>query len=114
MARLVYSSGPDGAGKRQQGHDASATRLEPAEHAIRVRPERTGRRGKTVTVCGPFIIERAAASELGKQLRRRCGSGGTLKPLDAGGFAIEIQGDHVETAVELLNGLGFPTRRGGG
>ena len=110
-ARLVYST--EGGDARERG-EASTERRPPAEHAVRVRPERGGRKGRTVTVCAPFWLEREEATALAKRLKQRCGSGGTLKAGEQGGWAIEIQGDHVETAVAELNRLGYPTRRGGG
>ena len=111
MARLVYST--DG-GRADDPERRTERILPPAEQAIRVRPERGGRKGKTVTVCAPFYLERKAATALAKRLKQRCGTGGTLKALDEGGFAIEIQGEHVERLVEALNASGYPTKRGGG
>jgi translation initiation factor 1 len=88
----------------------------PSEHAIRVKTERGGRRGKTVTVCGPFYLEREDALRLLTGLKRECGSGGTVKrDVASTGSAyrtIEIQGDHVERVIERLGCRGFPVRRG--
>jgi translation initiation factor 1 len=82
---------------------------------VRVRRERSGRRGKTVTVAAPFELARAEAAELLTRLKKRCGSGGTLK--SAAGesvFSIEIQGDHVETVLAALSAAGYAARRAGG
>lgn len=90
----------------------------PAAHAVRVRRERGGRRGKTVTVAAPLFLERAAAAELLGRLKRACGGGGTLKPVDSGdgcgALALELQGDHADRVVELLADGGFPVKRAGG
>lgn len=69
----------------------------PSSHAgrVRVRLSTAGRRGKAVTVVeGLPANERAA---IGKQLRKACGSGGSVK-----GDDVEIQGDHREKIVALL------------
>jgi translation initiation factor 1 len=91
---------------------------EPSEHAVRVRRERSGRKGKTVTVAGPLYLSREDVARLIKELKRACGSGGTVKAAsDSDGSSVqilEIQGDHVERVVEHLKGRGFPAKRAGG
>jgi translation initiation factor 1 len=83
-----------------------------------VRRERSGRRGKTVTVAGPFYLARDEATRLIKALKRACGSGGTVKAATDGAGSpcqsLEIQGDHVERVVEQLESRGFPAKRAGG
>ena len=123
MARLVYSSGPGGAtagcprcGEKPCRCPVARSRP-PEEHSIRVRRERSGRKGKTVTVAGPFHLVRADAQTLLRDLKRRCGTGGTLKSVDGDGepnVDLEIQGDHAETLIERLAALGYPAKRAGG
>jgi translation initiation factor 1 len=50
-----------------------------------------------------------ALRSLAKELKKRCGAGGTVKD-----GVIEIQGDHVEAVVEALHALGHDARRAGG
>ncbi len=122
MPRLVYSSGPGGAaaGCPRCGEKTCRCPLgrsrPPQEHSIRVRLERSGRKGKTVTVAGPFRLVRADADSLLRELKRRCGAGGTLKSIDdaESGVDLEIQGDHAEALLERLAGLGYPAKRAGG
>jgi len=122
-ARPVYSTGPAGGRSsrddRGRGEPAEPTRDLPAErHAVRVRLERSGRKGKQVTVAGPFLLRHDAARDLLKQLRKRCGTGGTLKlTTDRTGeaaFELELQGDHTDRVIAELIALGYPTKRSGG
>ena len=69
---------------------------------VRVRLETKGRKGKGVTVIGGVPLAAPALAELCKQLKQRCGSGGTVKE-----GTIEIQGDHGATVVEMLNKRGW-------
>ena len=46
---------------------------------------------------------------LAKELKRRCGCGGTVR-----GFTIEIQGDHRASLEEILLERGFRSKRAGG
>lgn len=109
-ARLVYST--DGGELPREKRPVGKV-LAPAEHDVRVRPERGGRKGKTVTCCAPFHLESKVATALCKRIKQRCGSGGTVKTTDEG-LAIEIQGDHVDTVLAELAAQGYPAKRGGG
>jgi translation initiation factor 1 len=127
--RLVWSSGPDGAAPgpdraacRRCGADPCrcepAESAPPAEHELRVRRERAGRRGKTVTVAGPFLLTRADALALLKRLKRLCGGGGkaAASRTRAGApcFELELQGDHVDRLVAQFAELGYRVKRAGG
>ena len=75
----------------------------------RVRREAKGRGGKTVTVITGIPLDSGALKALGKELKRRCGTGGTVKD-----GVLEIQGDHVETLVAELQKRGYTVKRAGG
>ena len=62
---------------------------------VTVRLSTSGRRGRTVTVVGG--LPRGELSEIARDLRRSCGSGGSVK-----GGEIEIQGDHRATIAQRL------------
>jgi len=68
------------------------------------------RGGKTVTVVTNFTgVSQAEQKQLGKEMQRACGAGGTTKD-----GRIEIQGDHRETVARLLTEAGFrPVFAGG-
>jgi translation initiation factor 1 len=76
---------------------------------VRVRREKKGRGGKTVTTATGIPLTGQELSDMAKALRRRCGSGGTLKE-----GVVEIQGDHVETVMSELTDAGFEVKRSGG
>jgi len=124
--RLVYSSGPDRSARRDVCPRCAAApcrcdrvQTRPAgEHDVRVRRERSGRKGKTVTVAGPLFLPRDEAKSLLGQLKRRCGGGGTIKQGRAQSgepcFDLELQGDHVERVLQQLDAAGFPAKHAGG
>ncbi len=68
-----------------------------------------GRKGKGVTLITGLPLSEAELVELGADLKRRCGSGGTVK---AG--SIEIQGDHRDLIVAELTARGWQAKRIGG
>ena len=125
--RLVYSTGPGGPSSGRTGCarcNADPCRCEPvasvppASQAVRVRWERGGRKGKTVTVAGPFQLVRDDAARLLKDLKKKCGAGGALKVGStqdgAPAFVLEIQGDVVDRVVDVLVAAGYPAKRSGG
>ena len=82
----------------------------PAGDGIaRVLRETKGRGGKAVTVVRGVPVDGAALVKLGQDLKAACGSGGTVKD-----GIIEVQGDHVEKIMALLQQRGFRTKRAGG
>jgi len=76
---------------------------------IRVQREVKGRRGKTVTTISGFQIDHNELKDLATQLKRRCGTGGSVKD-----GVIIIQGDHRDTLVAELKDRGFKAKIAGG
>jgi len=76
---------------------------------VRVSRETQGRKGKGVTVISGLGLATAGLKALATELKKRCGSGGTV---DAD--RIEIQGDHRDTLVAELTARGWTVRRAGG
>ena len=76
---------------------------------VRVRRETKGRGGKTVTAVSGVPLGGEALRSLAKDLKRRCGTGGTAKD-----GVIEIQGDHREAIVAELSRRGFTAKLAGG
>ena len=76
---------------------------------VRVGRETKGRKGKGVTVISGLTLPAAQLAALDTQLKKRCGSGGTVD-----GDRIEIQGDHRDVIVEELIKQGWQAKRSGG
>ncbi len=76
---------------------------------VRVGRETKGRSGKGVTIITGLPLAGEELAKLAGELKRRCGSGGTIKD-----GAIEIQGDHRDALVEELTRRGFRAKRSGG
>lgn len=76
---------------------------------VRVMRDRKQRGGKTVTVIDGVPGGDAELTTLAQQLKKLCGSGGTVKDGN-----IEIQGDHCDKVITKLTALGFKVKRAGG
>jgi len=74
----------------------------PDRITARLRIEKAGRRGKTVTVVESLPRNRGFLKEIASELKRVCSSGGKT-----GETHIEIQGDHRETLRGLLRSKGW-------
>ena len=75
---------------------------------VRVSRQSKGRGGKTVTLVKGVALDAIALAALGKQLRAACGSGGTVKD-----GVIEVQGDHTERVIQLLEQSGHRPKLSG-
>ncbi len=71
--------------------------------------DRKKRGGKTVTVITGIPADANAIASLAQQLKKLCGSGGTVKD-----DVIEIQGDHCDKVQAKLTDLGYRVKRAGG
>jgi len=76
---------------------------------VRISRETKGRKGKGVTVITGVPLDPPGLKELARQLKQRCGTGGTVKD-----GTIEIQGDHRDVLVEELAKQGWTVKRSGG
>ena len=77
--------------------------------AVRVGRETQGRAGKGVTTVVGLPLPLADIEALAARLKKRCGSGGTVRE-----GVIEIQGDHRDVIVAELIKMGWPAKRSGG
>jgi translation initiation factor 1 len=76
---------------------------------VRVFRDRSGRRGKTVSVIRGVKSPPEGKKALLKHLKSKLGTGGAIKDGD-----IEIQGEQREKIVVLLNDLGYKAKVAGG
>ena len=76
--------------------------LEAKVQKLRVRIEKNGRGGKTVTIVSGFIGTLEDLQSLGKSLKNKCGVGGSVKDGE-----ILIQGDFKLRIVDLLRVMGY-------
>ena len=76
---------------------------------IRVQREVKGRKGKTVTTVSGFQIKADELKNLATDLKRHCGTGGSVKD-----GVIIIQGDHRDTLITELKNRGFKAKISGG
>jgi translation initiation factor 1 len=76
---------------------------------VRVSRQTQGRAGKGVTVITGLPLTAETLAALASELKRLCGSGGTVKE-----GSIEIQGEHRDRLVAELSRRGFAARRAGG
>ena len=74
----------------------------PDRITARLRIEKAGRKGKTVTVIESLPRNRDFLKDLVGELKRACGSGGK-----AADTHVEIQGDHREKIRDLLRAKGW-------
>ncbi len=69
---------------------------------VKVQLDTSGRRGKKVTVVKGITHNPQVIEKLTLELKRQCGSGGTIK-----GKTIELQGDHVQKVKDYLQKDGY-------
>jgi translation initiation factor 1 len=97
---VVYSTNPDYQYQYDEPQDIET--LPAPQQKLRVRIERNGRGGKTVTIVDKFVGTDTDLEALGKTLKTRCGVGGSAKE-----GQIIIQGDFRDRVVALLQDLGY-------
>ena len=76
--------------------------LEAKSQKLRVRIEKNGRGGKTVTIVSGFVGREDDLKELGKALKSKCGVGGSAKDGE-----VLVQGDFRQRVIEILRAMGY-------
>jgi len=79
--------------------------LPVSDGVVRVTLETKGRKGKGVTVIRGVPLAADDLAALCKQLKQRCGSGGTIKD-----GVIEVQGDHRAVVLQDLKKFGWTVK----
>ena len=88
---------------------ASRLHSPPRDGVVRVSRETKGRKGKGMTIITGVPLRGSDLKELAKQLKQKCGTGGTVK-----GDIIEIQGDHRDKLITELSDRGWTVKKAGG
>jgi translation initiation factor 1 len=102
-SKVVWTSDPEVAKKlREEGKLDPPKDGEPSKQTIRVAIDKKRRAGKSMTVASGFSHSPDTLARLATALKKRCGSGGTVK-----GSEIEVQGEHAETIAAELRKLGY-------
>jgi translation initiation factor 1 len=94
---------------RQQNRQQSQQQQPAGDGIVRVGRSTKGRKGKGVSVITGVPLTGAALDQLARELKQRCGSGGTVKD-----GVIEIQGEHRDLLVQQLQERGYTAKRSGG
>jgi len=113
-SKLVYStdqpvSRKRGRAEEQKRGKGRVTSPENKTQQIRVRLDRKGRGGKSVTVIEGLLMSRKEKEMLLKQLKSGLGTGGTVRDT-----SLEIQGDRCSALMKMLEKMGYKPKRSGG
>lgn len=110
-SRLVYCDDGQGGnlldkkGRQKSKKGDSVAIITPANYCLKLRIEKKGRGGKTVSVIDELPNNPKYFKDLLKELKRYCGTGGTLK-----GQTIEMQGEQLEKVRQFLTKKGFQVK----
>ena len=97
---IVYSTNPDFAYTTDEKEENET--LTKQQQKLRVSIEKNHRGGKTATLVKNFIGTETDMKELGKLLKTKCGSGGSVKDGE-----ILVQGEFKEKIIEILKKEGY-------
>ena len=103
---VVFSTNPDY--KYDTKEEVETATLEPQKQNLRIWLDRL-KGGRVATVVRGFVGTDDDLAALGKELKTRCGVGGTAKDGE-----IIIQGDHRDRVMELLQKVGYRCKKSGG
>ena len=104
--RVVFSTNPDF--KPESDDNNEQETVAANQQTLYVSIERL-KGGKMATVISNFIGTEPDLETLGKQLKTKCGVGGTVKD-----GLIMIQGEQRDKVMGFLHAMGYKTKRKGG
>ena len=103
---MVFSTNPDF--KFNTNKEEEPETLPMGKQDLRVWLDRKQRKGKEVTLITGFSGKEEDLKILGKSLKSKCGTGGTVKDGE-----ILIQGDFCNKVIEILTKEGYKVKRAG-
>ncbi len=103
---IVYSTNP---GFQDEDEFEEEETLKPNQQNLKVSIDRKQRKGKAVTLVTGFIGSEDDLKELGKEIKSKCGVGGSAKNGE-----IIVQGELREKVLEILNSKGYQAKKTGG
>lgn len=104
---VVYSTDPDF--EYEEGGMEDEETLPPSEQNLIVKIDRKGRGGKTATLVEGFVGAEEDLKSLAKQLKNKCGTGGSAKD-----GVILIQGEVRDKVMQELEKSGYRAKKSGG
>lgn len=104
---IVYSTNPGY--KPEKEKPQAVNTLPPQQQNLKIFIDRKNRGGKTVTLVTGFIGSEEDLNVLGKKLKSKCGTGGSIKDGE-----IIIQGECREKIFLILTGDGYKVKKAGG
>lgn len=93
----------------QYNEEAEQEHLKPSEQMLEAHYSSKGRAGKTATIVKGFKGSDEELNALGKELKKKCGVGGSVKDGE-----IIIQGDVRDKVMDYLKQKGYRVKRIGG
>lgn len=100
---IVYSTNPDFTPQHQEQEEEET--LPAAQQQLKVVLDKKQRAGKVVTLVNGFIGKEEDLEKLGKELKTKCGTGGSVKD-----GQILIQGDYREKILKWLQDWGYKAK----
>jgi translation initiation factor 1 len=97
---IVYSTDPNFSFEPEQQEEQET--LPPASQTLKVKLDTKQRAGKVVTIVEGFTGREEDLEKLGKELKTKCGTGGSVKD-----GIILIQGDYREKVLKWLQDWGY-------